>query len=884
MSSSTARETRCRSLEWRDETLGTIEPVQLLERDDVLQRLDDLLTAARDGKGHAVLVRGEAGIGKTSAVRALVASHRDDAHILWGGCDDLLTARPLGPVWDMALDEPALGDALRGQDRYDVFGALLEMMSRSLRPTLVVIEDIHWADEATLDLVKFLGRRIDRTHGLLVLTYRDGQVPGDRPLRVALADVAASALERITLNPLSPAAVSEMATEAGGPTDGLWEISEGNPFFLTELLASDRQSVPVSVRDAVMARVASLSPEARSLVDLVSVVPSRAELGLVEAILGPSQEATAEGEAAGVIEVKEDALSFRHELARRSVESDLPEIRRRELNLKVLEAVEELDYDLARAAHHARVGGDVDALVRLVPLAARRAAELESHSEAVAHLRALEPYLDRLDAEACADHHDLWAFEEYLGNETDRAEEIIETGISFRRRLGDPAKLGNSLLVGSRIAWVRNRRASAVELANEAASVLEPVGGEELAIAYSTISQLAMLASDETRTLLFGARALAVAGDGPSAARAHALNNIGSVKAVVRYPEGMAELEESYAMSSEMGLSHDQIRAAINIGWSAIYFRDLPTAELWVGRAYDLAMQREIPAFEVYGVAELALIGEMRGNWAEAESWARDVLDNPNGLGTANLVVSTLLGRLQARRGEPEAKSNLFDGWERAVRADEIQRTGPSAAALAEYAWIGGSLDQAIYPKLHEVLNDCLEHDSPWLGGELAFWLFLIGELDSIPDGVAEPFALLGLGDWEAAASIWAKRGIPYDRAVALSQGSTEAKVEALSIFDELGASPLASRLRSELVGAGVSGVPRGPTRATRENPFGLTPRQMDVLRHMAENMTNAEIADRLFVSNRTVDHHVSAILGKLGAGTRSEAVAAAREADLLGG
>lgn len=128
--------------------------MQLLERDDVLEHLDSLLSAARQGSGRAFLVRGEAGIGKTSAVRAFSQSHLDDAHVLWGGCDDLLTARPLGPIWDMALVEPTLGDALRGQDRHEVFALLLELVARALRPTIMVIEDIHWADEATLDLVK----------------------------------------------------------------------------------------------------------------------------------------------------------------------------------------------------------------------------------------------------------------------------------------------------------------------------------------------------------------------------------------------------------------------------------------------------------------------------------------------------------------------------------------------------------------------------------------------------------------------------------------------------------------------------------------------------------------------------------------------------------
>ena len=167
-------------------------------------------------------------------------------------------------------------------------------------------------------------------------------------------------------------------------------------------------------------------------------------------------------------------------------------------------------------------------MVRLAPIAARQAADMESHREAVAHLRALEPYLDRLDVEMCADLYDLWAYEEYLADEIGRAEEIIETGIALRRRLGDPAKLGNSLLIGSRIAWVRNRRAAAVEMANEAASVLESVGGEESCYRLFGLSQLAMYAGDEKRTGWFGEKALAVAGEGPSRARANALNNMGS--------------------------------------------------------------------------------------------------------------------------------------------------------------------------------------------------------------------------------------------------------------------------------------------------------------------------------------------------------------------
>jgi DNA-binding CsgD family transcriptional regulator len=207
---------------------------------------------------------------------------------------------------------------------------------------------------------------------------------------------------------------------------------------------------------------------------------------------------------------------------------------------------------------------------------------------------------------------------------------------------------------------------------------------------------------------------------------------------------------------------------------------------------------------------------------------------------------------------------------------------GPSGAALAEFAWLGGSFDPNIFAKLREVLADCLERESPWIGGELAYWLFLVGELDQLPEELPAPYLLALSGKWDEAARLWEEMGIPYDRAVALSLGTNDSRIEALAIFDDLGATVPAASGRSQLVKAGVAGVPRGPSRATRDNRFGLTPRQMDVLSSLAENLTNAEIADQLFLSSRTVDHHVSAILGKLGAETRTQAVAIARKAGVL--
>ena len=506
---------------------------------------------------------------------------------------------------------------------------------------------------------------------------------------------------------------------------------------------------------------------------------------------------------------------------------------------------------------------------------------MESHREALAHLSALEPYLDQLEPSQLADHYDLLAFERILENDPG-GQEIIERGIAVRRTLGDPVALGKSLLIGSRVAWLDSRRATAVELGNEAVSVLGPVGGEELALAYATLSQLAMVANDEGRAVSYGEKAMAVAGEGPSEAVARALNNIGSVSSMARYPEGIGDLEASYQMSQDLGLSFDEARAAVNLAWTALTWCDLELADKWVALAIAVSSERQMPSFESYAWAESAILDEMRGDWADAELKSRRILDAVGETEVALAVAAVVLARVQARRGESEAKRTALDAWDRACRANEIQRLGPAGSALAEYGWLGGELEPSLIEDLRNIVDKALNLDQLWHVGEISFWLYLMGAVDEIPEGSAEPFRLLGDGEWRKAADFWLDRGILYKGAVALSVGTEESRLEALEILDELGAMPLASRIRSDLQKAGVQGVPRGPTRATQESPLGLTPRQSEVLELLGDGLSNVEIADRLFVSNRTVDHHVSAILSKLSAVSRSEAVATAREAGLI--
>jgi DNA-binding CsgD family transcriptional regulator/tetratricopeptide (TPR) repeat protein len=846
----------------------------LVERDQALGLLADLLDGASDGRGRVALIRGEAGIGKTTVVKEFVAGI-DDAHIMWGGCDDLMAARPLGPLWDMAFDEPALLESLESSQRQSTFTTVLELLSRSLRPTVMIIEDIHWADDATVDLVKFVGRRIDRTHGLLVLTYRDGEVVGDHPLRVALGDLPYGLVERIPLDPLSEEGVALLAGVDIDPRS-LWELTGGNPFFVSEVVATAGENVPSSIRDAVNARVRRLSAQARALVELTCVSPSKIELVIIEDALGDVSDAIAECEEAGILELSGDSLRFRHELARRAVERELPLITRRSLNLACLGACERLGFDLSRCAHHAREAEDAESIVRILPDAARRASEMESHAEALATLRALEPYIDRLTPEQQAAHYDLWAFEEYLS--ADRGMEMIEKAIEIRRELGEPGALGNSLLIASRVAWVGTNRSLAVRYAEEAADVVEAIGGEDLAMAYSVLSQLAMLGGFADATVAWAEKALALVGETDSPVKGHALNNIGAVKMTGDLSAGLDELLESRRISAAVNNVHDETRACVNLAWNYLTHYELDDAIAWIEEAMTVAGDAEMPSFESYTYAEKAWWHEMRGEWDQAEAVATSLIERGTSLKTAQTVSSILLAKIASRRGSPAARDLIDDAIRMAEFSEEAQRLGPAYAVLAEYGWLGGELTQEELDRAVEVMHWCAEHLNQWSAGEIAQWLALMHVLDEVPRDTPESFRLLVAGDWAEAAAWWEDHGVPYERAVAQSHGDPKAQLAALDTLDELGAGPLGARIRNSLHEAGVTGVPRGPQKATRDSPLGLTARQTDVLALLVEDLTNAEIADRLFISTRTVDHHVSAILTKLGANSRSEAAEKARQ------
>ncbi len=851
----------------------------LLERDKELEVLDDLFAGIGSSGGRVVLLRGEAGIGKSVLVRDFVEGHADEAHVLFGFCDDLLTPQPLGPFWDISRDETSLAQVLENGDRMAAMGVLLDLLSRRLRPTLLVVEDTHWADEATLDVIKYLGRRIARTNGLLLLTYRDGEVDYGHPLRQVIGELPPENLVRIQLGTLSPNAISVLVGDADVDVDKVLTLTDGNPLFVTEVLASGVEAVPLSVRDSVLARAAKLSPGARHVLELVSVIPGETERTLIDSIFGPTEEQMTECVRQGLLRAVGGTVSFHHELTRRAVESALNAADRRGLNQMVLDELGESG-NWSQLVHHAREADDVEAIVEFAPKAARAAMGIDSHREARANFRTLEPHLDRIGEAERATIVEDWARNEFNLDDIE-ANEILGRAIDLYRSCGDDVGLARALTFAVRTNEINGRPEAADACAAEAMAILESYPpGEGLAFAVSQHAWLSVMRGDGARAIELADQAIELAEiGGDELATIYALNTKGSEIYRRGDRAGLRILEDARTRAEQGGYSFEEIRALINLTAAGIESREMGRASEFARRARDTAIRNENRHFEVYANILYSEVLLWKGEWALAEEKASDALgSHPHG----DLSAIWVLGRVLTRQGRPEAETWLDQAWSQAERTLEMQNMLPAAAAYAEHLWLRDQQDPDRIAQFQRVLDKAMSLTaSSWLLGDLAFWLWKLGELSEVFEGVAEPYQLVIEGDAIAAAAIWENRGIPYERGVSLMHGDQKARLEALEVFETLGATAVAAKLRKTLKDQGVT-IPRAKSQDTRRDAAGLTPRQAEVLQLLDEGLSNIEIADRLFVSPRTVEHHVSAVLTKLDASTRKEAVTQAHAEGLL--
>jgi DNA-binding CsgD family transcriptional regulator len=435
----------------------------------------------------------------------------------------------------------------------------------------------------------------------------------------------------------------------------------------------------------------------------------------------------------------------------------------------------------------------------------------------------------------------------------------------------------------SRLNWFSGRKDEADRYAAEAVAVLEELPpGPELAMAYSNCSQLHMLAYESDHALFWGLRAIALAEKiGATEILSHALNNVGTAQLHYGHKQGRAKLEESLRLALANDLQEHAARAFTNLASNAVKHREYKPAMRYLNEGITYSTERDLDSWRMYMSAWRARAHFEQGDWASAAEDASCVLAYTRVSAIARIPALTALGHVRVRRGDPDTATVLDEALHLAMQTKELQRIAPVAAARAAAAWWKGSPKQTL-AEARVGFELAKRHDDPWILGELGFWMWRAGALTQLPKEMAKPYALQIAGDWRAAAEMWAQIGCPYEQAMALADGDEAAKRSALEIFERLGAGPAAEALRQRLRAAGVRGIPRGPRPSTKENPLGLTARQMEVLALLAEGRSNAEIARQLFVSPKTVDHHISAILAKFDAHSRAEAVALAQQRGIL--
>ncbi len=864
--------------------------MELIERDGFLAMLQTKFKNIAEGEGHCIFVSGEAGIGKTSLVKAFREEKKGDCLIYQGACDALFTPRPLAPLYDIMwqVNSEVRHNSRIIKDRSALFAEFFRELSNQNEKTIIVFEDIHWADEATLDFIKFFARRISQLRCLFILTYRDDEIHSRHPLKNVLGQLPPDSFCRLQLTPLSSSAVEKMAMKMGYNGEDVYSISGGNPFYVNEILASYSAGIPDNIKDSILSVYNRQDEKTKHVWELLSILPTGFNIKYLEKT-EPSYAASIQQSLdTKILILKDGILFFKHELYRRTIEASLSPLTRVRFNKEMLDVfIEsyERNPEIERIVHHAKNANEYETVVHYAPLAAVKAASVGAHVEASKlYLTAIEYYQGN-DKDILIQFYEGYAYECYLTNHIKEAIIYTEKSLHLWRGKNDTEKTGKCMRFLSRLWWFAGNRKNAESFGEQAIEVLnKQPSSSAKAMAFSNMSQLKMLSDQSSECIAWGEKAIAIAKElDDEETLCHALNNVGCVQMKIQssYHAGFDLLQQSLDLALKNSYHEHVVRAYTNMAGISITMKKYAFAKKILNKGIEYCEERCLDSGTSYMLSWKARLNFETGSWKEAYSIADNLLKNEYLSPVIKIVALVVVARIKIRRGDPDAIPLLLEAKARAFETHELHRIIPVLVTLLEYEWITGEI--VIEKEVLDRTIDMIEQsDNIFDNNEFAFWLLKARKrhlpLRELYEGSEVSSKAIAL----KAAVLWGKLGCPYEHAFALFEGSDDDKRKAITIVHQLGATAVYEKMKLEMRVFGIKSIPRGIRKTTQLNPALLTSRELDILPLLKEGLQNKEIAAKLFISAKTVDHHISSILFKLNVNSRVKAVAEAHRHEII--
>lgn len=821
-----------------------------------------------------MLLSGEAGFGKTSLVHLGLATLDHKWRVLVAASEPLDVPSAFSPLYDLIAELPPdlQHDIRSGTGRMPVYLGMLDLVKND--KVVLVLEDVHWADEATLGLVRYLGKRIAATQSVLIVTFRSEEINVSPPLRLLVADLGPLAI-RIELPALTVSGVAELARGTGLDPRHVHEATLGNPFFVDEVLMHPNVALPPTIQFAVLASAAQLPDDALEFVNTVALSPDGVPLADIAELGDPTGSHCDLAFSRRLVASARGQISCRHELIRKSLVEALPPATKRRLHEKLLAHLEGTapdSRDVARLAYHAIGAGNGEKAARYSLIAGEDAAAGGAHRQAAFHFANALEFADVIATSTLEDALLSAAREHNYIN-------AFETAVDLsRRRVKFAASPVEEARCRAWVAFFESRSGNldpAVEEAEAALEVLRRLDDSvELALALAVLAHVSFLSGDVRKAMSVAEEALSVARSCDSVdIEIYASTTMGTARYHLGEFDGIAQVEAAARRGIEAGAGEFGAKALNNLGFLAKRAWQMGDARKWLQELQEYSTAHELDAWYIAAVTTSAGIAVDMGLWADADAYLETVAGQRTCVST-EVEMLNISATLRTRRADPGAAEMVEALLDRAETYDEVWTRIEACVMAMEAAWTGiipADKVVAMYQDLIDLVPDGDHLDRAML----AFWALRLGW--EPPQGeITGPTALEIAGLPGDATAEWERCGFRIQASICRAL-SPESDLDAVfSDLASMGAHGVARGLRRELQRRGMKRVPRGERSSTRENPTGLTVREAEVLSLLAGGLSNVAIAERLFITRKTASHHVSSILLKLNVSSRGQASALA--------